>query len=184
MAALQTGDGTVAPPGALVTPTALASAPTGTLPQLVPSQTEPVTPIATEVPSTPAAPRPTPDAVATVVLPPNPALDYETRWRTQQLERTVFDPVRVYRTTSSDLWWYDPVNQQSVILGTISGDFLVQAQFVLRSQGRDAFEVPYQVNQSYGLTALSPAVLERIQNAGFGEWIETYIFQAPNVIAR
>jgi hypothetical protein len=124
------------------------------------------------------------EPAATIVLPTPEALTNEARWRAQQIDRVVLDPVRVYTTPSSDLWWFDPVNQQSIILGTIAGDFPVQAEFVLRGQGRDALEIPYQVNRSYGLTALSPAVIDRIAAAGYSDWIETYVFRAPNVVVR
>ncbi len=99
----------------------------------------------------------------------------------QQIDRQVFATPQSYRTTGSELWWYDPVNQQHVILGTISGEFVTQAQFTLRGLGVPALEVPYQVNQRYGLTALSPALIARIEAAGYGEWIETYLFLTPNV---
>jgi hypothetical protein len=119
-----------------------------------------------------------------LVIPTAQALTHEERWRRQQKERDVFEAVRTYTTTGSELWWFDPVNQQHVILGTIAGDFQVQARFTLAGQGIAALEVPYHVNQQYGLTSLSPALLERIQAAGYGEWIETYVFAGPNVRPR
>jgi hypothetical protein len=88
-------------------------------------------------------------------------------------------------TSGSELWWFDPVNQQHVILGRLTGEFVAQAQFQLRGQGVLALEVPYQVNTSYGLTALSPALLGRVAAAGYeSDWIETYIFLSPDVTAR
>lgn len=121
---------------------------------------------------------------ATFVLPTQAPLSYEERWRAQEINRVIVDPPRTYTTSSSELWWFDPINQQHIILGTFSGDFLVQAQFTLRSQGIEALEVPYQVNRSYGLTALSPAIMGRIAAAGNGEWIETYVFVTLNVVPR
>lgn len=97
----------------------------------------------------------------------------------------MFDGLVPYATSGSELWWFDPVNQQPVILGRIAGDFVAQAQFQLRGQGIPALEVPYQVNASYGLTALSPALLGRIEAAGFaGDWIETYVYLSPDVTPR
>jgi hypothetical protein len=119
-----------------------------------------------------------------LAVPTVQALTNEERWRRQQKERTVFETMRTYTTSGSELWWYDPVNQQHVILGTIAGDFQAQAQFTLAGQGIAALEVPYRVNQQYGLTSLSPALLERIQAAGYGEWIETYVFAGPDVRPR
>jgi hypothetical protein len=97
----------------------------------------------------------------------------------------VFDGLQPFTTPGSELWWYDPVNQQHVILGRITGDFAAQARFRLIGQGVDALEVPYQVNSSYGLTAISPALLGRIAAAGYeSDWIETYVFLSPDVIPR
>ncbi len=121
---------------------------------------------------------------ATFVLPTPPQMSNEQRWRAQQINRNVFDLTRSYTTASSELWWYDPVNQQHVILGTFTGDFLAQAQFTLRGQGIEALEVPYQVNVNYGLTALSPALVARINAAGAKDWVETYVFITPNVVPR
>lgn len=201
MAALQPGESAEQPPAGIVTetpelpgvnPTVVSPAASATV-EMQPSPEATVvspTGVPTEAATAEAPPAPTLAATATIatlptlVLPTTPALSNEDRWRAQQIDRLVLDPVQMYRTTSSDLWWYDPVNQQSIILGTIAGDFTVQAEFVLRSQGRDALEVPYQVNRSYGLTALSPAILDRIAAAGYTEWIETYVFRAPNVVRR
>lgn len=201
MAALQPGTPPERPPASItiITPGLPELSPTlsATAPGITAEAIDPTEPVASAAPvvtaeATPVLPEasavpeqvPTPDLLPTLVLPTAPVLSNEDRWRAQQIERVVFDPIQNYRTTSSDLWWYDPVNQQSIILGTISGDFAVQAEFVLRSQGRDALEVPYQVNRSYGLTALSPAILDRIAAAGYTEWIETYVFRAPNVVRR
>jgi len=108
----------------------------------------------------------------------------EARWRAQQENRQVFPEPQSYSTTGSELLWFDPVTQQSLTLGTITGGFTAQASFVLRGPGVEALEVPYQLNQSYGLTALSPAVVERVRAAGFEDWIETYVIVTPNVTSR
>jgi hypothetical protein len=132
-----------------------------------------------QVPSGPPLPS------GTVIVPATPEqLTNEQRWRLQQQNRNVFEAPRTFITSGSELWWYDPVQQQSVILGNFSGPFEAQARFTLRGQGVSALEVPYQINQRYGLTAISPALIERIQAAGYGEWIETYVIEGPNVQAR
>ncbi len=119
------------------------------------------------------------------IAPPTPSnLSHEQRWRNQQLGRQTFDQSRIYTTTGSELWWYDPVNQQHVILGAFSGEFEVQATFTLRGQGSPALEVPYQINKRYGLTSLSPSLVQRLNAAGYEEWVETYAFVAPNVQSR
>lgn len=117
----------------------------------------------------------------TIAVATQPLLSNEARWRNQQIDRLVFPQMRQYRTNSSELWWFDPLNQQSIILGSFSGEFTAQASFTLRGQGVPALEVPYQINISYGLTALSPAIIERIHAAGYEQWIETYVFVTPNV---
>ncbi|NNJ09366.1 hypothetical protein EKD04_003390 [Chloroflexales bacterium ZM16-3] len=193
MEALQDGQGTSGlPPSALPsvtntiapTPAAIVESETPVVvsPEIVP--TEVVAPEPTFAPletATVPIEQPTPTLEATLVLPTQPPLTNEQRWRAQEINRNVFDPQRVYTTASSELWWYDPINQQHVIIGTFTGDFLAQARFTLRSQGIDALEVPYQVNKSYGLTALSPAIVARIAAAGGGDWIETYVFVTPSV---
>lgn len=120
----------------------------------------------------------------TLSLPTLTPVSNEERWRTRQEGREVYPELQGYRTTGSELYWFDPVNQQSLTLGVFTGEFVAQARFVLRGPGVEALEVPYQVNQSYGLTALSPAILERVRAAGYGDWIETYVVLAPNVSPR
>lgn len=170
---------------ATVVPTVLLPEPSPTLmaspePVATPTATSLATASATATP----VPLATPTPEAPLIVPTLPILTNEERWRAQELQRTIFDPPRLYTTTSSELWWFDPINQQHVILGTFAGDFLVQAQFTLRGQGVAALEVPYHVNLSYGLTALSPAIIARIAAAGSSEWIETYVFMTPNVLPR
>lgn len=164
--------GSYAPDPATAAPTVLSTA----APPASATSLPPASPVAPEAP--PLAPQPT------LALPTPTPLTNEERWRNQQIGRNPFEGPRPYYTTGSELWWYDPVNQQSIILGRIAGDFQGQAEFTLRGQGVAALEVPYQVNQSYGLTALSPVVIDRIRAAGYEEWIETYVFLTPNVIPR
>lgn len=158
-----------------------------TVPTTVPTMVPTMVPTAAPT-LTPTLPTPTSATAAaqlpTLALPTPVPLTNEERWRAQQIDRRPFESHRPYFTTGSELWWYDPVNQQSVILGRIAGDFSAQAEFTLRGQGVQALEVPYQVNLSYGLTALSPALLDRIKLAGNGEWIETYVFSTSNVTSR
>lgn len=133
--------------------------------------------------SAPLTPTPTltPTPGVQIVLPTLPVLSNEQRWRAQQKDREVFEAYRTYTTSGSDLWWYDPVNQQHVVLGSFAGNFHAQSRFTLVGRGVAALEVPYQVNQSYGLQALSPALVQRIGEAGYGEWIEAYVLMGPEV---
>lgn len=196
MEALQSDQRVGYPPPSALPSTAMMAEPS----QVIPTETE--APSVTTLvlnPTVVRIPEPTPTVVPTpivvveqasptpeppFILPTPQPLTNEQRWRAQQIQRIIFDPLRTYTTSSSELWWFDPIQQQHVILGTFSGDFLAQAQFILRGQGIEALEVPYQVNKSYGLTALSPAIVARIAAAGNGEWIETYVFVTPNVVPR
>ena len=84
--------------------------------------------------------------------------------------------MRTYTTsTSQTLWWYDPRFGQNVRLGEISNDFPVQATFRFRGQEVRAFEVPYEVNKSFGFT-LPDAILNRMRAAGVGDWAETFVY--------
>ncbi len=121
----------------------------------------------------------------TIVPPTLPPLTNQERWRVQQANREVFETPQVYTTSGSQLWWYDPINQQHIVLGNFSGPFAAQAQFQLVGQGGvAALEVPYQINQNYGLTALSPALVQRLRDAGYEDWVETYVILSPDVQAR
>lgn len=163
-----------------------------TVSQSITATTAPVSPTATiakptaTVTATSVAPTNSATPAVTIVLPTKPPLTNMQRWRSQQQNREIFESLRSYTTRGSDLWWYDPVNQQHIVLGSFSGNFDAQAQFTLAHSKEDALEVPYHVNQSYGVTALSPALEQRIQDAGYGEWIETYVIinsevQSPTV---
>lgn len=175
-------------PSATQAPTAAAPAAVSTAAPLPGSLAPDPATAAPTAALTPGAPAPIrteqPAAPPPLSLPTPVALTTEERWRAQQIDRRPFEGPRPYYTTGSELWWYDPINQQSVILGRLTGDFLGQAEFTLRGQGVTALEVPYQINRSYGLTALSPVLLERISAAGYTEWIETYVFLTPDVNPR
>jgi hypothetical protein len=166
-------------PGNLA-PDPATAAPTLPTPPVVPTLT--VTPVAPVAPTLP--PAATSEPLPPLQLPTAPLISHEDRWRLQQIDRQPFAMPLPFTTKGSELWWFDPLNQQAVILGRINGDFLAQAQFTLRGQGVQALEVPYQVNVSYGLTSLSPALLERIRLAGYQDWIETYVFLTPDITPR
>lgn len=110
--------------------------------------------------------------------------DATERWRYVQINRTVLDGVQTYTTPSKQLlWWYDPVFGQPVKLGEIQGDFQVQATFRFRGQEVEALEVPYQVNQSFGIT-LPSAIVQRIQRAGGGDWVEAFVYKTDDIRLR
>ncbi len=128
----------------------------------------------------PAVPAPEPTvnpAFNNVTLP-----GAEERWRYVQLDRVPLPAVQTYTTPSRQiLWWYDPELGRTVRLGEVQGDFPVQATFRFRGQEVDALEVPYQINQSLGIT-LPAATIEQIRRAGFtGDWIEAFIYKTEDI---
>lgn len=141
------------------------------------------TPTTRAVPALPPA-RPEGVEAPPLVIAPVPERSNEQKWRDQQVDRQVLATPHLYTTRNAELRWYDPLNQQHLVLGRISGDFLVQATFVLRDQGLPALEVPYRINVSYGLTALSPAHVGRLKAAGYVDWVETYVLASPDVYPR
>jgi hypothetical protein len=101
-----------------------------------------------------------------------------------QVNRAPLESVQTYTTPSKQLlWWYDPLFGQPVKLGEIQGDFPVQATFRFRGQEVEALEIPYQVNQSFGLT-LPSAIVERIRRAGGSEWIEAFVYKTDDIRPR
>jgi len=160
----------------------------------VPSATPPVqataelavTPVATVVlsPTATAATAPSISATPAVIIVPLTQLPEtnEARWRAQEQDRKINDPPRIYVAPSQvTLWWYDPLNSQSVPIGTLSGEFPAQADFILRSAQQAAFEVPYRINNDFGLTAISDAVRERMQAAGYTQSVEAYILRTADM---
>ncbi|HEX6290890.1 MAG TPA: hypothetical protein VFZ66_17025 [Herpetosiphonaceae bacterium] len=140
---------------------------------------EPAAPESSPPPSEPL-PSPTVNPEFTSVQFPGAA----ERWRYVQVNRAPLEGVQTYTTPSKQLlWWYDPVFGQPVKLGEIQGDFPVQATFRFRGQEVEAVEVPYQVNQSFGIT-LPAAVVERIKRAGGGEWIEAFVYKTDDIRPR
>jgi hypothetical protein len=119
---------------------------------------------------------------AVIVVPATqPPATSEERWRAQEQDRKVNDPPRIYTVKSpATLWWYDPLTSQSLTIGTISGEFPVQAEFILRSTQQAALEVPYRINNDFGLTAISEAVRERMKAAGYSQSVEAYILRTAD----
>lgn len=106
------------------------------------------------------------------------------RWRYVQVNRAPLAAVQTYTTPSKQLlWWYDPAFGQPVKLGEIQGDFPVQATFRFRGQEVEALEIPYQVNQSFGIT-LPSAIIERIRRSGGGDWIEAFVYKTDDIRPR
>ncbi|HEU5103973.1 MAG TPA: hypothetical protein VFU22_33385 [Roseiflexaceae bacterium] len=106
----------------------------------------------------------------------------EQRWRARQEDRKVNEPPRIYVARGPViLWWYDPLASQSVQIGTISGEFPVQAEFILRGDQVPALEVAYVINHDFGLTAISEAVRERMRVAGYSQSVEAYVLRTDDI---
>lgn len=148
-------------------------------PEIAPSAAPTAAPAATITLSPTTAPSPTP---AVIITPQITAQTNEQRWRAQELNREVFDPPRLFVANSPvTLQWYDPVTGQAVEIGQIFGVFPAQAQFTLRDGNRLAFETPYRINNDFGLTAISDAVVQRMHAAGYQESVEAFVLQSDAI---
>ncbi|MCS6940807.1 MAG: hypothetical protein NZM94_16140 [Roseiflexus sp.] len=119
------------------------------------------------------------------IVPATPAPQTnEERWRAQQLDRQVFDPPQIYRVVRrTPLFWFDPTTGQILEIGTVLGNIPVQAQFRLRATGEAALEVPYRINNDFGLTAISDAVRTRMEAAGYTVSVEAFVLESDAVQA-
>ena len=134
----------------------------------------PTTSEPTVLPSTP--PPPVVDPIVPQTIEPQTS---EQRWRAQQIQREEFEQPQNYVATAPvSLMWFDPLTGQNLEIGRLLGEFTVQAQFLYRSDEIPALEVPYTINQNFGLTAISPAVVERMASAGYTETVEAYVLQS------
>jgi len=151
--------------------------------QIVPTN-EPAT--ITPVPATspPMAPASVPSPPSAVIVVPRTSVPEtnEQRWRAQQLNRQINQPPQLYVAASPVLLlWYDPLTGQSLQIGTIIGEFPVQARFTLRSDNKPALEVPYRINIDFGLTSISDAVRDRMKAADYTQSVEAYVIQTDAV---
>ena len=160
-----------------------AGAPGATAEAAPPAEAAPAPPA--EAPPAPpaegAAPAPAAPATAPTVVPElanvqlPTAADLEGRWRAMQIERVPFDAPRAYVSPGYQIvWWFDPIFGQIVPIGELRGEFTVQATFRLKGQWIGALELPYHVNQQYGITVPDP-ILKRMQQAGKGERAEVFM---------
>jgi hypothetical protein len=162
----------------------IASAPTEipTVVQNVPSG-EPPTPTAAPAPTAQptATPLPTP---AVVVVPQAPATaTSEEIWRAQELNREVLQPMRLYEArVATSLHWFDPLTGQVLEIGTVRGIVPAQALFVFRPTNAAAIEVPYRINNDFGLVSISDALVARMHQAGYSESVEAFVLLSDTVI--
>jgi hypothetical protein len=173
----------------VIAPAPRTAVPGGTNIALAPTSvtTSTAAPLPTAVPATPVPPLATPSPTPAVIIVPQTVAPQtnEQRWRAQQLERQPFDPPQQYvATQETPLLWYDPLIGQSLEIGRLSGPFMVTAQFVLRNGNQPALEVPYRINQDYGLTSISDAIKGRMSAAGFTQSVQAYVVQTDAVQPR
>ena len=136
------------------------------------------TPLVTSVPSATHTPTP-----GVVVIPKSATpLSNEERWRMQQLNRTVLNPVQMYTIQGqAALLWYDPLSSQAIEIGLVRGSIPVQARFDYRPYQAAAIEVPYRINGDFGLTSISDAVVQRMRQAGYTETVESFIIVTDSI---
>jgi hypothetical protein len=120
------------------------------------------------------------------IRPPTPSQQTsEQLWRAQQVDRHLFDSPRAYvARPPATLLWYDPRTGQSLEIGTLLGEFQASAEFTLRDSDRPAIEVPYRINNDFGLTAISDAIVRRMNEAGYTERVEAYVLLSDAVQPR
>jgi hypothetical protein len=149
----------------------------------------PETAPALAAPTTTTAAMPTPSLIPTqhaIIRPPTPSQQTsEQLWRAQQVDRRLFESPRAYvARPPATLLWYDPRTGQSLEIGTLLGEFQASAEFTLRDSDRPAIEVPYRINNDFGLTAISDAIVQRMNEAGYAERVEAYVLLSDAVQPR
>ena len=104
-------------------------------------------------------------------------------WQAQQTERVPFEPARIYRASVPvALLWFDPATGQTLEVGRVIGEFRVVAEFGLKQQASaKAFAVPYRIDQDYGMTSISSAVVARMRAAGYSDAVEAYILAEDSI---
>jgi hypothetical protein len=101
------------------------------------------------------------------------------------VDRRLFDSPRAYvARPPAMLLWYDPRTGQSLEIGTLLGEFQASAEFTLRGSDQLAIEVPYRINTDFGLTAISDALVQRMNEAGYPERVEAYVLLSDAVQPR
>ncbi|MBM4412905.1 MAG: hypothetical protein FJ040_05590 [Chloroflexi bacterium] len=154
---------------------------------------EATAPVATDAPADPNAPAPPITDVTPVVeelvinIEVTPQLRAtptgDERWAAFASQRQLFDtPIRVTTLQPTPLLWLDPHNGQVLEIGLLNGDFVATAQIVLTSDNSVAYEVDYRINQDFGLTSISEAVVMRMRDAGYAASVRAFVVMTDNVV--
>ena len=119
-----------------------------------------------------------------VSVPTVTPLSSEEIWLAQQSDRQEFAEPRRFRAASpAMLLWFDPTTGQRLTIGQLVGEFTATAEFKLKGQAdASALAVPYAIDTDYGLTAISPAVRERMLAAGFTERVEAFLLVSDSIV--
>ncbi|HEU4323259.1 MAG TPA: hypothetical protein VFS21_08895 [Roseiflexaceae bacterium] len=112
----------------------------------------------------------------------SPAPDALARWQDQQLERADFPEPRTFVAQRPvDLLWFDPLSGRRLVIGQLIGAFPAQASFTLRATNQPALLVRYEIDKSFGLTAISPVLKQRMQAAGVGPTTDAYVILSTDI---
>ncbi|MCX6015606.1 MAG: hypothetical protein NT020_08510 [Chloroflexales bacterium] len=105
------------------------------------------------------------------------------RWGTFFSNRVAFgSPQKMTALAPSPLLWLDPRNGQVLEIGMLNGDFAATAHLVLKSDNQAAFEVEYTINQNYGLTSISEAIVQRMHSAGFEANVRGFVIAGDSIV--
>lgn len=136
---------------------------------------------ATLIPEGTSVPTPAISVIITPQLRATPTGD--ERWAAFVGERVAFDtPLRMVTLAPSQLLWLDPRNGQVLEIGLLNGGFGATARLILTSDKREAYEVEYTINQDYGLTAISDAIVMRMRDAGYTASVRAFVMAGDTVI--
>jgi len=107
----------------------------------------------------------------------------DERWAAFVRDRVAFEaPQRMMTLAPSPLLWLDPRNGQVLEIGMLNGSFAATARMVLTSDMHEAYEVEYTINQDYGLTAISDAIVMRMRDAGYTASVRAFVVASDDVV--
>lgn len=121
------------------------------------------------------------DVVITPIIRATPTGD--ERWAAFVSNRTAYDtPQRFTTLAPTPLLWLDPRNGQVLEIGYLNGDFFATAQLVLASNNQSAYEVDYTINQDFGLTSISRALITRMNEAGYAASVRAFVPTSDTIV--
>ena len=133
------------------------------------------------IPEGTSVPTPAISVIITPQLRATPTGD--ERWAAFVRDRVAFDvPQRMTTLAPSPLLWLDPRNGQVLEIGMLNGSFAATARMVLTSDTHEAYEVEYTINQDYGLTAISDAIVMRMRDAGYTASVRAFVVASDTVV--